>query len=106
MKHILPLLVALLCGCASSSSRLNKLSVGMTKPDVLQAMGSPHSTSAKEGTEYMIYYLGRGNRIVTQSRYAERYFVRLKDGKVDAFGKMGDFDSTKDPTVNVNVRNK
>ncbi len=40
----------------------------------------------------------------TDSR--DRYFVRVVEGKVDAFGEWGDFGSTQDPatTINQNIK--
>ncbi len=38
------------------------------------------------------------------------FFVRIVDGKVESFGRRGDFDSTKVPesktTLDVNIKNK
>jgi hypothetical protein len=69
--------------------RLGQLSVGMTKTDVLKIMVVPASQfKAHLNTEYLIY---------------DYYFVRLLDGKVNAYGKIGDFDSTKDPAFNFNI---
>jgi len=28
------------------------------------------------------------------------------EGKVESFGSMGDFDSTKDPTLNINIKSR
>lgn len=62
----------------------------MTKTDVLKIMVVPASQfKAHLNTEYLIY---------------DHYFVRLLDGKVNAYGKIGDFDSTKDPAFNVNIK--
>lgn len=35
---------------------------------------------------------------------AEEFFVRIIDGKVDAFGEKGDFDGTKNPAIDVTVK--
>lgn len=97
-----------LTGCmTSSSSRLNYLSVGMTKADVLQVMGDPDSVAAKDGAEYLSYTL-RTETSLTRNTwgYQSFYFVRLMNGKVDSYGRIGDFDSTKDPTVNLNIKNR
>ena len=34
------------------------------------------------------------------------YFVRLKNGVVESYGKVGDFDSTKTPELNINIRER
>ena len=100
-------LVALIAvaGCATAP-KMNRLSVGMTKQEVISVMGSPASTAAPgNGVELLRY------RLSPTSDHAfygstEEYFVRLVNGKVDSYGKMGDFDSTKDPTLNLNIKNR
>jgi hypothetical protein len=37
---------------------------------------------------------------------ASPYFVRLKDGKVESYGKAGDFDSAKNPALDVTIKEK
>lgn len=95
MKTLL-LLSVVLTGCVSAT-RLNTVSLGMSKQEVVQIMGTPQSTSAADGVEYLRYPLAD-----ERNAYSP-YFIRLRDGKVDAYGREGDFDSTKDPTVNVNL---
>lgn len=74
--------------------RMGQLSVGMTKSDVLKIMEvSPTQFKAHLNTEYLIFETHWGD-----------YFVRFVDGKVNAYGKVGDFDSTKDPAFNVNIK--
>ncbi len=63
---------------------MNKLKLGMTKPEVIEAIGSPNSTSAAGDIEYLRY------RLNSSSFSADEYYVKLLDGKVDAYGKRGD----------------
>jgi hypothetical protein len=35
-----------------------------------------------------------------------QYFVKLVNDKVVSYGRRGDFNSTKDPTFNINATNK
>ena len=112
-KLILPtLLTVLLAACATSSSKLNSVSIGMTKAQVIQTLGAPQSVSAKDGLEYLIYTLGermsaetRGSRTYIDQQKGS-YFVRLKNGAVESYGKVGDFDSTKTPELNINIRER
>ena len=90
------LAVFFLSACASSN-RLNRLSLGMDKSEVLKIMGSPTATSAHEKTEYLTYDLIRPGVGLWP------YFVRLKEGKVDAYGMVGDFNTTRNAGVDVNV---
>jgi hypothetical protein len=79
------LFVAFLFGCAGLSPKLNNLKLGMTKQDVIETIGTPNSTSASGNLEYLKY------RINTGVFYSDDYYVRLLDGKVEAYGQKGDF---------------
>ena len=103
MKYILLLTISLIaCGCYTGlgqhSSKFNNVSLGMSKGEVIDAIGKPQSTRAADGVEYMTYNVYE----VVFGQYVP-YFVRIKNGKVDAYGKMGDFDSSKNPTMNINL---
>lgn len=89
----------LITGCATAH-KISAVQIGMTKEEVIKVMGPPSSTSAKAGTEYLNYSLSETD---DQAFYGitKPYYVRLIDGKVDSFGRLGDFDSTQKPTVRV-----
>ena len=76
---------AFLFACAGSFQRMNNLKLGMTKQDVVQTIGTPDITSASGHVEYLKYLKNAG------VFYTDEYYVRLLDGKVDAFGQKGDF---------------
>ena len=78
------LIVAFLVGCAGSSKKMNALKLGMTKQEVVEAVGSPNSTSAAGDIEYLRYQLNSGGFST------DEYYVKLQNGKVKAFGKRGD----------------
>lgn len=91
MKKLIYFLILgmLISGCAATSSRLNNLSLGMTKQEVIKKIGNPSSTKASEGVEvleYMLYPCG-GLSVCND----EPYWVTLRDNKVVQFGKAGDF---------------
>jgi outer membrane protein assembly factor BamE (lipoprotein component of BamABCDE complex) len=106
MKQVIFVVLSavLLCGCATAP-KMNSLSVGMTKDEVLHIMGNPASTAASDGTEFLRYELSSTSE---QAEYhiTEEYYVRLIDGRVDSYGRMGDFNSTKNPTFNYNINNR
>jgi len=81
---IVALLSLLTLGCASAG-KINDVNIGMTKQEAVAVMGQPSSTSAKGDVEYLNYRLS-GGFLMTND-----YYVRLKEGKVDAFGRAGDF---------------
>ena len=70
-------------------SMLN-LSMGMTRLEVIEVMGSPRGIRAINETQYLMYS-------TCANKYGV-YFIRLKNGVVDSYGEKGDFDSTKIPT--------
>jgi hypothetical protein len=78
------LALLLLMGCASAS-KMNAVQLGMTKDQVIDAIGSPSSTSEMANTQYLKYQL------CSDWIFTDRYYVRLTDGRVDAFGRVGDF---------------
>jgi hypothetical protein len=82
---IIFLSAAFLFACAGSFQRMNNLKLGMTKQDVIQTIGTPDITSASGHVEYLKYQRIAG---VFET---DEYYVRLLDGKVDAFGQRGDF---------------
>lgn len=82
---ILVLLCTLVVGCAGSAQKINHLNVGMTKADVIQVMGEPDYTSGREGVEILSY------RLNASSFYSDTFYVRIIDGKVERFGRQGDF---------------
>jgi len=101
---LLTLLFSVTALASPSPTSMNLLSIGMTKQEVIKILGAPSSTAAPgEGVEYLRYKFPEAKRAFVPRRYTE-YFVRLKNGAVDQYGKMGDFDSTKDKTVNINVK--
>jgi hypothetical protein len=109
MKKIIATLIIglIVCGCAGTP-KMNRLSVGMTKAEVIAAMErEPDSTSAQGGTEYLTYLLWRDFWDRRPGDYSDRFFIRLINGRVESFGKIGDFDSTKVPeskkTIDINI---
>ena len=98
MKKIIFLLLCLgLFGCATAY-RMNSVSLGMSKEQVLEVMGEPVSTSAAiGGMEYLNYKLYE-TRLDRFHDISTPYTVYLQDGKVISYGRYGDFGK-----VNVNT---
>jgi len=105
MKHTVKILTILitigLAGCMPTTlDKMNKVSLGMSKQEVIAAIGSPTETRATEGVEYLMYHL----RVDTDVRTSKKpYFVQLEKGRVTAYGKMGDFGSTQLPESTINI---
>ena len=122
MRLIAPvfLSIALLAGCATAeeSRKMNQVSLGMTKQQVIEVLGPPVSTSAKSGVEYLNYRFAEPGRRAAAAGAALQglphadpttpYYVRLVEGRVESYGRLGDFDSTKTPetksTIDLNIK--
>lgn len=91
----------MLAGCnPSSMQNWQKLSLGMTKAQVIDTLGSPKNTAAQGNVEYLSY------TVVDNVGFSvpERRYVRIVNGKVDAFGAHGDFGTTQYPEQPVRIR--
>lgn len=100
MKYFVAIILGLaLAGCATSG-KINAVNIGMTKDEVIKVMGKPVSISAKGGTEYLNYKLSETDDDAFRG-WTSPYYVRIINGKVDSYGRTGDFDSTKNPTVKI-----
>ena len=71
--------------CAGTASKMNRVQIGMTESQVVDTIGPPDSTSATPGVVYFRYRLSSG------WMFSDDYYVRLRDGIVDAYGRAGDF---------------
>ena len=92
-------LALLLAGCATAH-KLSSVQIGMTKDDVVRVIGNPTSVSVQGETEYLNYALSETDDDAFVGRTTP-YYVRLINGKVESYGRKGDFDSTKTPTVRI-----
>jgi hypothetical protein len=100
MFILLPILIAFLSSCATThGENMNNIQIGMTKNEVIEIMGQPTSISAKGNIEFMRYSMGL-SQMLSAGAMATTY-VRLINKKVDSYGEVGDFDSTKTPTVRI-----
>jgi predicted component of type VI protein secretion system len=84
---ILFILTVLVVGCAGSAKKINNLTLGMTKSEVIETMGKPDYSNVREEVEILNY------RLTSNSLFTDAYIVRIKQGKVDLFGRRGDFGS-------------
>ena len=82
--------ISLLSGCQSmvygTASDLSRLSLGMTKLEVVQIMGSPISVGADadKQEEYLVYK--RMKHVI--SGWPRYYMVTLRNGKVIKYGEQ------------------
>lgn len=96
------LVFLLLAACSTTASKISKVQLGMTRAEVEATLGRPVSTSAQGDRVYLNYKLLEAGDDKLFGNLTP-YFVRLVGGKVESFGRAGDFDSTKVPTVRQQV---
>ena len=96
MKHILITIAAVvLVGCASTKSlNISTVSIGMDKQEVV-SLQEPFRVAAMDGSEYFIYRGFDKELFKPNGFMVYEAFIRFKDGKVDAYGRLDDFDSTR-----------
>ncbi|GDY01101.1 hypothetical protein LBMAG49_04300 [Planctomycetota bacterium] len=89
-KKLAAIAVLLLSGCQAliygTASDFDKLSLGMTKAQVIQTLGAPVSVSADgdKGEEYLIYK--RMKHAI--SAWPRTYSVTIRSGKVVKYGEQ------------------
>ena len=70
----------------------------MPKSQVLRIMGTPASTSAKEGSEFLNYQLYSPTTYMV-----EDYYVHIVNGAVESYGRLGDFGRAKPMAQEINI---
>jgi hypothetical protein len=77
------LLLASIAGCGGfftpEIDMLNKISVGMTKAEVIQILGDPQGSSARSGTELLLYG-------IPSNDLSDKFYVSVHQGRVVEFG--------------------
>ena len=97
MKYILiTISVVVLAGCSSLKNfNFSAISIGMNKQQIITLKGEPYRVAAIDGLEYFIYRGFDKEVFKTNGFMVYEAFIRFKDGKVDAYGRLDDFDSTR-----------
>jgi len=99
-NYILIAMMAIALSACATAHKMNKVQLGMTKAEVIKVMGPPVSISAQRGSEYLNYSFSETD---DQAFYGitKPYYVRLINGRVESYGRLGDFDSTQKPTIRI-----
>lgn len=89
MKKLILALVVVLAGCATAG-KINRVSLGQTKDQVIALMGAPDSSKAANGVEVLVYSLSDTDNDAFYGNKSE-YWVTIEGGKVTKYGRAGDF---------------
>lgn len=115
MRSLIIVFALAVSSCVGSPDKTaentNRLTVGMSKSQVLGVMGVPVGTRAIDRAQYLTYVwhpCGTGFRFTSRGDLTgeclqREIIVRLVDGKLDAYGLPGDFDLSKNPTSDLNL---
>jgi hypothetical protein len=98
MKLMIIVGFMLIAGCASApEKKMNYLKVGMSKAEVINVMGEPDATKARENLENLVY-INEGTIWtwgVPEPR--QEYWIILRNGTLVEFGRAEDI-GTSTPT--------
>lgn len=98
-------------GCSTTNSGFSKpdlsqVRAGMAKQEVLAILGKADNVAMSPGGRAEILEYGWDVFMDGIVGSAEWFYVRMVDGHVESFGHKGDFDTTKNPTVDYNINQK
>jgi hypothetical protein len=100
IKSLLILLACLFFLSCATAGKMNHLNVGMTEAEVIALLGQPVSISASQDVKYLNYRFSETSDDAFIG-VTSPYFVQIKDGKVSAFGRRGDFGTTSFPSQKI-----
>lgn len=78
-------LVVLLAGCYTTASHINEIHLGMTEPEVIKVLGQPTNRAESKDEGVTLNY----SLMEQVGVPAQPYYVKLMDGKVDSYGRLG-----------------
>ena len=86
----------MLVGCASTKRlNLSTISIGMDKQKVISLHGEPFRIVAMNGSD-TLFIRGCDKALFKPNGFmVYEVFIRFKGGRVDAYGRLDDFDSTR-----------
>lgn len=85
MKNLI--FILLICASCTTARQLAAISPGMTRQEVVNALGRPKGVGMNDIGEYLVYnYANHGGAPVSGGR--TNYFVQFKDGKVVSYGPL------------------
>lgn len=81
-------LALLLGGCSGGPSRIEGVSEGMTKAEVVAILGEPRTTTTIGGSEYLTYKVWRSFWRRQPGNYRDIHYVKFTNGHVVQFADL------------------
>lgn len=75
-------------GCSAGPSRIEGITKGMTRAQVIEALGDPRSTADIGGSEYLTYKVWRSFWRRQPGNYRDVHYVQFIDGRVIGFADV------------------
>lgn len=92
MRSALLLLLAcfafLLAGCSGGPSRIEGITEGMTKAEVIAVLGEPRHVSPVAGSDYLTYKVWRSFWRRAPGNYTDIHYVKFTNGRVVQYGDI------------------
>jgi len=90
-KALLLLLATSFLACATTSRNFNKISLGMTKEQVISILGEPISISSQGKSQEFLNYRFAESSIEYHQGIRIPYYVLIENNIVKEYGREGDF---------------
>lgn len=86
--------IAFMASSCATAGKMNRVSIGQTKAQVISELGDPDTTQADGGFETMVYlkYATAGDAWYGNNT---KYVVIFKNGVVDKYGPYNEFSQLK-----------
>jgi len=85
---LLACLALLVAGCSGGPSRIEGISEGMTKAEVVAVLEEPRTTTIIGGSEYLTYKVWRSFWRRQPGNYRDIHYVKLTNGRVVEFADI------------------
>lgn len=87
--HLSLITLMLFCqGCSAGPSRVEGVTNGMTRAQVIEVLGEPRNTATIGGAEYLTYKVWRSFWRRQPGNYRDVHYVQFIDGRVTGFADV------------------
>ena len=77
-----------LSGCSSGPSRIESVTEGMTKAEVVAVLGEPRHVSPVAGSDFLTYKVWRSFWRRAPGNYTDIHYVKFTNGRVVQYGDI------------------